>query len=88
MHFRRTWRSLLSTVPVAGVPGWRHGIEKPRRKLRQRLRLTNRDESATLRELLRWRQVQSEGQTSYKQRPPQSPPLPPTLLWTKRKASH
>ncbi|XP_016528594.1 unconventional myosin-XVI isoform X1 [Poecilia formosa] len=56
-------------------------------QLLQRLHLTNRDESATLRELLRWRQVQCEGRNSHKQRPPQSPPLPPTLLWTKRKAS-
>uniref|UniRef100_A0A087Y002 Myosin XVI n=1 Tax=Poecilia formosa TaxID=48698 RepID=A0A087Y002_POEFO len=46
-------------------------------QLLQRLHLTNRDESATLRELLRWRQVQCEGRNSHKQRPPQSPPLPP-----------
>ncbi|XP_037542957.1 unconventional myosin-XVI [Nematolebias whitei] len=53
----------------------------------QRLRLSSRDESAALRELLRWRQAQREGRSDCKHRPPQSPPLPPTLVWTKRKAS-
>ncbi|XP_047457190.1 unconventional myosin-XVI isoform X2 [Mugil cephalus] len=53
----------------------------------QRLRLSNGDESATLGELLRWRRVQCEGRRDWKHRPPQSPPLPPTLLWTNRKAS-
>ncbi|XP_038145588.1 unconventional myosin-XVI isoform X1 [Cyprinodon tularosa] len=53
----------------------------------QQLRLTNKDESTTLRELLRWRQMQCEGQSRSQRRSPQSPPLPPTLLWTKRKAS-
>ncbi|XP_069010138.1 unconventional myosin-XVI isoform X2 [Embiotoca jacksoni] len=53
----------------------------------QRLRLSNRAESAALGELLRWRRVQCEGRSDWKHRPPQSPPLPPTLLWTNRKAS-
>ncbi|XP_015821743.2 LOW QUALITY PROTEIN: unconventional myosin-XVI [Nothobranchius furzeri] len=53
----------------------------------QQLRLSNRDESAALRELLRWRQVQCEGRGEYKPRSPHSAPLPPTLLWTNRKAS-
>ncbi|XP_028249307.1 unconventional myosin-XVI isoform X2 [Parambassis ranga] len=50
-------------------------------------RLSNGDESAALRELLRWRRAQCEGRSDWKHRPPQSPPLPPTLLWTNRKAS-
>ncbi|XP_051814534.1 unconventional myosin-XVI isoform X2 [Acanthochromis polyacanthus] len=53
----------------------------------QRLRLSNGDESAALAELLRWRRMQCEGRSDWKHRPPQSPPLPPTLLWTNRKAS-
>uniref|UniRef100_A0A7N6C4I2 Myosin motor domain-containing protein n=1 Tax=Anabas testudineus TaxID=64144 RepID=A0A7N6C4I2_ANATE len=53
----------------------------------QRLRLSNGDESTALRELLRWRRAQCEGRGDWKHRPPQSPPLPPTLLWTNRKAS-
>ncbi|KAM9347628.1 unconventional myosin-XVI [Symphorus nematophorus] len=53
----------------------------------QRLRLSNGDESAALGELLRWRRAQCEGRGDWKRRPPQSPPLPPTLLWTNRKAS-
>ncbi|XP_029967147.1 unconventional myosin-XVI isoform X2 [Salarias fasciatus] len=53
----------------------------------QRLRLSSGDERSALGELLRWRRVQCEGQSYWKQRPPQSPPLPPTLLWTNRKAS-
>ncbi|XP_051259431.1 unconventional myosin-XVI isoform X1 [Dicentrarchus labrax] len=53
----------------------------------QRLRLSNGDESSALGELLRWRRVQCEGRGDWKHRPPQSPPLPPTLLWTNRKAS-
>ncbi|XP_049450577.1 unconventional myosin-XVI isoform X3 [Epinephelus fuscoguttatus] len=53
----------------------------------QRLRLSNGDESAALGELLRWRRAQCEGRGDWKHRPPQSPPLPPTLLWTNRKAS-
>ncbi|KAM3608182.1 uncharacterized protein V6R79_020540 [Siganus canaliculatus] len=53
----------------------------------QRLRLSNGNESAALGELLRWRRVQCEGRGDWKQHPPQSPPLPPTLLWTNRKAS-
>ncbi|XP_058479130.1 unconventional myosin-XVI isoform X1 [Solea solea] len=54
----------------------------------QRLRLSNRNESATLGEILRWRRAQCEGRGEWKHRPPpQSPPLPPTLLWTNRKAS-
>ncbi|XP_041663460.1 unconventional myosin-XVI isoform X2 [Cheilinus undulatus] len=53
----------------------------------QRLRLTNGDESTALGELLRWRRAQCEGRGDWKHRPPQSPPLPPTLLWTNRKAS-
>ncbi|KAM6978300.1 unconventional myosin-XVI isoform 2-T3 [Tautogolabrus adspersus] len=53
----------------------------------QRLRLTNRDESAALRELLRWRRAHCEGQGDWKHGPPQSPPPPSTLLWTNRKAS-
>ncbi|TDH06699.1 hypothetical protein EPR50_G00116980 [Perca flavescens] len=51
----------------------------------QRLRLSNGDQSAALGELLRGRRVQRRG--TWKHRPPQSPPLPPTLLWTNRKAS-
>lgn len=53
----------------------------------QQLRLSGRDECAALGELLRWRRIQCEGRGYWKQRPPQSPPLPPTLLWTNRKAS-
>uniref|UniRef100_A0A3B4Z141 Unconventional myosin-XVI-like n=1 Tax=Stegastes partitus TaxID=144197 RepID=A0A3B4Z141_9TELE len=53
----------------------------------QRLRLSNGDESAALAELLRWRRMQCEGRSDWKHRPPQSPSLPPTLLWTNRKAS-
>ncbi|KAM9709629.1 unconventional myosin-XVI isoform 1-T1 [Menidia menidia] len=53
----------------------------------QRLRLSNGDESTALGELLRWRRTQCEGRGGWKHRPPQSPPLPPTLLWTNRKAS-
>ncbi|KAM4558302.1 unconventional myosin-XVI isoform 2-T2 [Odontesthes bonariensis] len=53
----------------------------------QRLRLSNGEESAALGELLRWRRMQCEGRSDCKHRPPQSPPLPPTLLWTNRKAS-
>ncbi|XP_070770999.1 unconventional myosin-XVI [Enoplosus armatus] len=53
----------------------------------QRLRLSNGDESAALGELLQWRRAQCEGRGNWKHRPPQSPPLPPTLLWTNRKAS-
>lgn len=53
----------------------------------QRLHLSNRDEGAALGELLRWRRAQCEGRGDWKHRPPQSPPLPPTLLWTNRKAS-
>ncbi|XP_033966263.1 unconventional myosin-XVI [Pseudochaenichthys georgianus] len=53
----------------------------------QRLRLSNGDESATLGDLLRWRRVQCEGRGDWKHRPPQTPPQPPTLLWTNRKAS-
>ncbi|XP_072252998.1 unconventional myosin-XVI isoform X1 [Leuresthes tenuis] len=53
----------------------------------QRLRLSNGEESAALGELLRWRRMQCEGRSDWKHRPPQSPPLPPTLLWTNRKAS-
>ncbi|XP_059198563.1 unconventional myosin-XVI [Centropristis striata] len=53
----------------------------------QRLRLSNGDESAALGELLRWRRAQCERRGDWKHRPPQSPALPPTLLWTNRKAS-
>lgn len=53
----------------------------------QRFCLSNGNERAALGELLRWRQVQCEGRGDWKHRPPQSPPLPPTLLWTNRKAS-
>ncbi|XP_068185946.1 unconventional myosin-XVI [Antennarius striatus] len=53
----------------------------------QRLRLSNGEESAALGELLRMRRVQCEGRGHWKHRSPQSPPLPPTLLWTNRKAS-
>ncbi|XP_035030371.2 unconventional myosin-XVI isoform X1 [Hippoglossus stenolepis] len=53
----------------------------------QRLRLSNGNDSSALGELLRWRRVQCEGRGNWKHRPPQSPPLPPTLLWTNRKAS-
>ncbi|XP_023271666.1 unconventional myosin-XVI [Seriola lalandi dorsalis] len=53
----------------------------------QRLRLSTGDESTALGELLRWRRVQCEGRGDWKHRPSQSPPLPPTLLWTNRKAS-
>ncbi|XP_032385012.1 unconventional myosin-XVI isoform X3 [Etheostoma spectabile] len=53
----------------------------------QRLRLSNGDQSAALGELLRARRVQCEGRGDWKHRPPQSPSLPPTLLWTNRKAS-
>lgn len=53
----------------------------------QRLRLSNRDEDAALQELLRLRRAQCEGRGNWKHCPPQSPPLPPTLLWTNRKAS-
>ncbi|KAM9344023.1 unconventional myosin-XVI [Pholidichthys leucotaenia] len=53
----------------------------------QRLRLSNGDESTALGELLRWRRLQCEGRSDWKHRPPQSPPLPPTLFWTNRKAS-
>ncbi|XP_019116728.2 unconventional myosin-XVI isoform X2 [Larimichthys crocea] len=56
-------------------------------QLFQRLRLSNGNESTTLGELLRWRRAQCEGRGDWKHRPPQSPPLPPTLLWTNRKAS-
>lgn len=52
----------------------------------QRLRLSNGDESTALGELLRWRRLQCEGRSDWKRRPPKSPPLPPTLLWTNRKA--
>ncbi|XP_061579339.1 unconventional myosin-XVI [Cololabis saira] len=57
----------------------------------QRLRLCGGDDSddgAALGELLRWRRLQCEGRSDWKQqRAPRSPPLPPTLLWTSRKAS-
>ncbi|XP_053295375.1 unconventional myosin-XVI [Pleuronectes platessa] len=53
----------------------------------QRLRLSNGNDSSALGELLRWRRGQCEGRGNWKHRPPQSPPLPPTLLWTNRKAS-
>lgn len=53
----------------------------------QRLRLSTGDEDAALGELLRLRRVQCEGRGDWKHCPPQSPPLPPTLLWTNRKAS-
>uniref|UniRef100_UPI003AAAD176 unconventional myosin-XVI n=1 Tax=Centroberyx gerrardi TaxID=166262 RepID=UPI003AAAD176 len=53
----------------------------------QRLRVCGGDESAALGQLLRWRRAQCEGRGDWKHRPPQSPPLPPTLLWTNRKAS-
>lgn len=53
----------------------------------QRLRLSNAHESTALRELLRWRRAQCEGRGDWKHPQPQSPPLPPTLLWTNRKAS-
>ncbi|XP_056289337.1 unconventional myosin-XVI [Pseudoliparis swirei] len=53
----------------------------------QRLRLSNRDESAALGELLRWRRSQCEGRGDGERRPPQTPTLPPTLLWNNRKAS-
>ncbi|XP_034742135.1 unconventional myosin-XVI isoform X2 [Etheostoma cragini] len=53
----------------------------------QRLRLSNGDQSAALGELLRARRVQCEGRGDWKHRPPQPPSLPPTLLWTNRKAS-
>ncbi|KAM4561355.1 unconventional myosin-XVI isoform 2-T3 [Fundulus diaphanus] len=71
----------------SSTPSLHRHLDSHHTQLLQRLRLTNRDESAALRELLRWRQVQCEGRSNFKQRPPQSPPLPPTLLWTKRKAS-
>ncbi|XP_040056748.2 unconventional myosin-XVI isoform X1 [Gasterosteus aculeatus] len=51
----------------------------------QRLRLSSRDQSVTLGELLRWRRAQCEGRGDWRHRPSQSPP--PTLLWTNRKAS-
>ncbi|CAJ1079539.1 unconventional myosin-XVI isoform X2 [Xyrichtys novacula] len=53
----------------------------------QRLRLMNGDENTPLGEVMRWRRAQCEGRGDWKHRPPQSPPLPPTLLWTNRKAS-
>ncbi|XP_036966394.1 unconventional myosin-XVI isoform X2 [Acanthopagrus latus] len=53
----------------------------------QRLRLSNVHESTALGELLRWRRAQCEGRGDWKHPQPQSPPLPPTLLWTNRKAS-
>ncbi|XP_057707425.1 unconventional myosin-XVI isoform X2 [Corythoichthys intestinalis] len=52
----------------------------------RRLRLSNGDAGTTLRELLRWRQAQSEGRGGWKHSPP-SPPLPPALLWSSRKTS-
>ncbi|XP_049583907.1 unconventional myosin-XVI isoform X1 [Syngnathus scovelli] len=54
----------------------------------QRLRLTNGDAGTTLRELLQWRQAHCEGRKGWKHRPPpQSPPVPPALLWSSRKNS-
>ncbi|XP_028291558.1 unconventional myosin-XVI isoform X2 [Gouania willdenowi] len=53
----------------------------------QRLRLSNSNESTALGELLRWRRMQCEGRGDWKHRPPSSPALPPTLLWTNRKTS-
>ncbi|XP_061735172.1 unconventional myosin-XVI isoform X3 [Nerophis ophidion] len=47
----------------------------------------SKGDTTTLRELLRWRQAQCEGRGHWKQRPPQTPPLPPTLLWSSRKTS-
>lgn len=53
----------------------------------QRLRLSNGDESVALGEILRWRRAQCEGRGDWKHRPPRASTLPPTLLWTNRKAS-
>ncbi|XP_028991848.1 unconventional myosin-XVI isoform X3 [Betta splendens] len=53
----------------------------------QRLRLSNGDDSAALRDLLQWRRVQCEAQGVWKRGAAQPPSLPPTLLWTNRKAS-
>ncbi|CAL8322463.1 unnamed protein product [Merluccius merluccius] len=55
-------------------------------QLIQRLRMCERDNSTTLRELLRWRQTQCEGRGDWKHRPPPQSP-PPALLWTNRKGS-
>lgn len=52
----------------------------------QWLRLSNGAEDAALGELLRLRRVQCEGRGDWKHCPSQSPSLPPTLLWTNRKA--
>ncbi|XP_026150400.1 unconventional myosin-XVI isoform X2 [Mastacembelus armatus] len=53
----------------------------------QRFPLPTRDESAAMGKLRRWQRTQCEGRGDWKHRPPQCPPLPPTLLWTNRKAS-
>ncbi|XP_072300740.1 unconventional myosin-XVI isoform X1 [Eucyclogobius newberryi] len=53
----------------------------------QKRHLTGGNKRAALEELLRLRRMQCEGRGHWKPCPPQSPPLPPTLLWTNRKAS-
>ncbi|KAM7380385.1 hypothetical protein PAMP_003687 [Pampus punctatissimus] len=70
-----------------GAEGSLEALSTCRDVVFRRLRLSNGDEGAALRELLRWRRAQCEGQGDWKRRPPQSPPLSPTLLWTDRKAS-
>ncbi|KAM7407255.1 hypothetical protein PAMA_003131 [Pampus argenteus] len=83
--------SQLFSVRCRGRPLKQRGVQGAHWKLYphvyRRLRLSNGDEGAALKELLRWRRAQCEGQGDWKRHPPQSPPLPPTLLWTNRKAS-
>ncbi|CAI5655783.1 unnamed protein product [Oreochromis niloticus] len=70
----------------SSTPSLHRHMDSHHTQVFQRLRLSNGDESAALGELLRWRRLQCEGRSDWKRRPPQSPPLPPTLLWTNRKA--
>ncbi|XP_068602409.1 unconventional myosin-XVI [Brachionichthys hirsutus] len=72
---------------ASGTASLHRHLDSHHTQMFQRLRLSKGEESAALRELLRWRRVQCEERGDWKHRSPQSPPLPPTLLWTNRKAS-
>ncbi|CAL9690096.1 unnamed protein product [Knipowitschia caucasica] len=65
----------------------RHMDSHHTQTFQHQLHLTGSNECATLGELLRLRRMQCEGRGRWKPHPPQSPPLPPTLLWSNRKAS-